>query len=109
MRKTPKQVPRYLNGPTIIDDEMREQYPALGEQDLVLLECDQTHGEGYGVEPYGYQLTHLKTIHRLEEECDCGSNESIYEYSGGRATCSPASVNVTCNKCGKEIRNEYWD
>lgn len=106
MKKTPPQLPRLRNGPRTVTEGLREEYGALHPEDKVLLEAEQTHGNGRGVAPYGYQVTKKKTIKELDEPCRCGNEEAIYVYSSGRATCSPRSVRETCNACGETLREE---
>lgn len=109
MERTPKSAPSVRHGPRLVTDSMREEYSALDEQDKVLLEVKHTSGNGRGVEPYGYKLTKLKTIIERSHQCECGSLQAIYEYSSGKATCSPSSKKVTCNQCGRVHEDEYWD
>ena len=110
MKPSPRQAPELRHGPRIVTKEMKEEWEAISEDDAVLLEVEHTYGNGYGVEPYGYQLTFFKSIQVKDEDCEeCGNNEFIHVYSSGNATCSPRSARETCNECGNIITDEYWD
>jgi len=91
--------------PYKVTDEMREKYNGLREEDEVLIESEMTYGNGIGVEPDGYMITKKVSIisqEKIDENCDCESNQALRRYSTTKATCGPQHEIIQCQEC-KEV------
>lgn len=119
---------REEDDPLVVDDELRrraggnfdhvgtssESSPYDGSDStnydhvLVVLESQYTHGDGIGVEPYGYLQTKYVAIEKVDEPCDrCGHDEVIHTRSSDR-TGVAGSMKKVCNRCKQTIEEATW-
>jgi hypothetical protein len=102
--------PKYRKTPFIPTEEEKQEYEGIKSRDLVILNCEQFNGNGLGVEKYKWNTLNSEKLIELEEDCrECGHTVGRYEYGTGKATSSPGSKEISCNKCGNLIMSEWWD
>lgn len=102
--------PKHRETPFIPTDEEKEKYPGLNDGTLLVISYKQFHGNGRGVEKYKWNTLEVTKLIRLDEDCaECGHEVGKYQFGTGKATSSPGSQSLECNKCGNVIREEWWD